>query len=104
MSLGMPVLGEDLMPEEAGNAVDRRDNSIAIFYSQGAARAEIILNIDNNESALGRVYPHGILHFHYAQIFSAYNRAFCQSREVKSSIQLQPPPVAEKKNPDYAFA
>lgn len=46
----MPILGEDDVPEERGEPKDGLDDSIAIGDREGAAGAEVILNVDNDEN------------------------------------------------------
>ncbi len=54
----MPVLGEDDMGEAACELVDNRDYLVPAFYSQGAAGAEVILNVHHEQcSVLGRRLP-----------------------------------------------
>ena len=44
---GVPVLGEDDVLEERGNAMDCRDYSIAIGNGKRATGAEIILHVND---------------------------------------------------------
>ena len=46
---GMPVLGEDDVGKVDDECVDEGDNSVRAGYGQAAARAEVILEIDDEE-------------------------------------------------------
>jgi hypothetical protein len=45
----VPVLGEDDVGEALGQVVDDRDDGVAIGDGQGAAGAEVVLNVDCDE-------------------------------------------------------
>src|SRR5437667_5870498 len=49
MSRGVPVLAQDHMSEGSRQPVDRRDDCIAIGNGERTARAEIVLDIDDQQ-------------------------------------------------------
>lgn len=59
---GVPVLSEDHVIEFLREGVDRRDDLIAAGYFKGATGAEVVLNIDDEQSIVGlRCDHHGSL-------------------------------------------
>jgi hypothetical protein len=50
---GVPVLGEDDVVKFLGEGVDEGDDGVAVGYGQGAARHEIVLDVDDQESVGG---------------------------------------------------
>src|SRR5206468_1065864 len=48
----MPVLGQDDMLEAAGERVDDRHYLVAARHGEGAARTEIVLDVDDDEDVL----------------------------------------------------
>ena len=49
MALRVPVLGQDDMGRHVDEPVDGGDDGITIRYGKGAAGAEIVLDIDDNQ-------------------------------------------------------
>ena len=47
---GMPVLGQDHMGEGSRQPVDRGDDRVAVGHRERAARAEIVLDIDDQQN------------------------------------------------------
>ena len=50
---GMPVLGEDNMGKAGGECVDEGDNGVGVRYGQEAARAEVVLEVDDEQRVGG---------------------------------------------------
>ena len=56
----MPVLGEDDVIEFFGEGVDEEDDRVAVWYGQGSAGHEVVLNVDDQEG-VGGLELHGDL-------------------------------------------
>jgi hypothetical protein len=56
----MPVLGQDDVREPAGETVDDRNHLVAARNGKRALRAEIVLNIDDEQNVMfaGRFVAH----------------------------------------------
>ncbi len=53
MSRRMPVLREDDVLEALAQLVDQRDDLVAAFDGERTARAEVVLDVDDEESVGG---------------------------------------------------
>lgn len=51
--LGVPILGEEDVLELVGEGVDARNKGVSFDNGEGAAGAEVILNIDDEEGVGG---------------------------------------------------
>ena len=64
---GVPVLGEDDVPEFGSDAVNDGDHRVAVGYGQRATGAEVVLHVDDNEDVLG-----GDLHIGLRLVLSTF--------------------------------
>ena len=49
---GVPILGEDDVPEFGSDAVNDGDHRVAIGYGQRAARTEVVLHVDDDKDVM----------------------------------------------------
>lgn len=69
MAGGVPVLREDDVVEAWRDAMDERNDGVALGHGQGAAGAEIVLDIGDDQEVAGR-------DFHLCLLCRALGRDF----------------------------